>query len=74
MVQKVSLLDVLDISWLTSKVRISNLLRFRFIEIIREKKLLFRKNSNLLILTIFVKLKCVYKERYFTIEGAQHRA
>ena len=49
-------LNALDISWETSKVRRSDLFLFIFIGIIRGKKLLFGKNSNLLRLAILVKL------------------
>ena len=48
-------LNALDISWETSKTRILYLFLFRFIGIIRGKKLLFGKNPSLLRLAIFVK-------------------
>ena len=51
----ISLLNALDISWEKSKARRSYLFLFRFIGIIRRKKLLFGKNTSLLRLVIFVK-------------------
>ena len=55
MVQTGSSLNALDISWETSKARRSYLFLFRFIGIIRGKKLLFGKNPSLLRLAILVK-------------------
>ena len=49
-------LNALDISWETSKARRSDLFLFKFIGIIRVKKLLFGNNSSLLKLAILVKL------------------
>ena len=55
MVQTESLLNVLDISWETSKTKRLDLFLFTFIRIIIGKKFLFGKNASLLRLVIFVK-------------------
>ena len=48
-------LNVLDISWETSKTRRSYLFLYRFMRIIRKNKLLFGKNLSFLRLVILVK-------------------
>ena len=55
LVQTGSSLNALNISWETSKARRSYLFLFRFMGIIRGKKLLFRKKPSFFRLAILVK-------------------